>query len=87
MTTAHILGLPHPPGNPLFVVVGRAWDLLTGFTGLPVALRINALGAYYTAYVSQGVSEELNGNLEAAEWAYRRANHFARLTGLALPSG
>ena len=52
VTTAHILGLPHPPGNPLFVVVGRAWDLLTGFTGLPVALRINALGATLSAGAS-----------------------------------
>ena len=52
VTTAHILGLPHPPGNPLFVVVGRAWDVLTGFTGLPVALRINALGATLSAGAS-----------------------------------
>ena len=52
VTTAHILGLPHPPGNPLFVVVGRVWDLLTGFTGLPVALRINALGATLSAGAS-----------------------------------
>ena len=52
VTTAHILGLPHPPGNPLFVVVGRAWDVLTAFTGLPVALRINALGATLSAGAS-----------------------------------
>jgi len=52
VTTAHILGLPHPPGNPLFVVVGRTWDLLTAFTGLPVALRINALGATLSAGAS-----------------------------------
>ena len=52
VTTAHILGLPHPPGNPLFVVIGRAWDLMTGFTGLPVAMRINALGATLSAGAS-----------------------------------
>ena len=52
VTTAHILGLPHPPGNPLFVIVGRVWDLLLGFTGLPVALRINALGATLSAGAS-----------------------------------
>ena len=52
VTTAHILGLPHPPGNPLFVVVGRTWDVLTAFTGLPVALRINALGATLSAGAS-----------------------------------
>ena len=52
VTTAHILGLPHPPGNPLFVMVGRVWDVLLGFTGLPVALRINALGATLSAGAS-----------------------------------
>ncbi len=52
VTTAHILGLPHPPGNPLFVIVGRVWDLLLGFTGLPVAVRINALGATLSAGAS-----------------------------------
>ena len=52
VTTAHILGLPHPPGNPGFVVVGRVWDLLLGFTGLPVALRINVLSATLSAGAS-----------------------------------
>ena len=52
VTTAHIVGLPHPPGNPFFVIVGRVWDLLLGFTGLPVALRINALGATLSAGAS-----------------------------------
>ena len=52
VTTAHILGLPHPPGNPGFVLVGRVWDLLLGFTGLPVALRINVLSATLSAGAS-----------------------------------
>ena len=49
ITTAHILGLPHPPGNPLFVVVGRVWEVMLGWTGLPVALRINLLSATLSA--------------------------------------
>ncbi|WP_423930729.1 DUF2723 domain-containing protein [Candidatus Palauibacter sp.] len=52
VTTAHILGLPHPPGNPGFVLLGRVWDLLLGFTGLPVALRINVLSATLSAGAS-----------------------------------
>jgi hypothetical protein len=45
IATAHILGIPHPPGNPLFVVLARAWDLLLAPTGLPVAVRINLFSA------------------------------------------
>jgi hypothetical protein len=45
IATAHILGIPHPPGNPLFVVLARAWDLLLAPTGLSVAVRINLFSA------------------------------------------
>lgn len=49
IATAHILGLPHPPGNPLFVIVGRAWLVLTSWTGIEVAARINLLAATASA--------------------------------------
>ncbi len=45
IATAHILGIPHPPGNPTFVVLARAWDILLAFTGLPHAQRINLFSA------------------------------------------
>ncbi len=41
IATAHILGVPHPPGNPLFVVLARAWTVLLAPLGLPVAVRVN----------------------------------------------
>src|SRR3989449_4371121 len=28
MAAAHALGIPHPPGNPLFIILGHAWGLL-----------------------------------------------------------
>ena len=49
IATAHILGLPHPPGNPLFVVLGRAWSLLLSPMGLSVAVRLNLLAAATSA--------------------------------------
>jgi hypothetical protein len=49
ITTAWIMGLPHPPGNPLFVLVGRTWLILTAWTGLEVATRINLLSATVSA--------------------------------------
>lgn len=49
IATAHILGIPHPPGNPLFVVVGRVWEMFLGVTGLPVPVRINLLAAATSA--------------------------------------
>lgn len=49
IATAHILGIPHPPGNPLFVVLGRFWELLLAPLGLPVAVRINLFAAATSA--------------------------------------
>jgi hypothetical protein len=49
IATAHILGIPHPPGNPLFVLMARAWELLLAPTGLSVAVRINLFSAFMAA--------------------------------------
>ena len=45
IATAHILGIPHPPGNPLFVVLARFWELLLAPFGLSVAVRVNLFSA------------------------------------------
>jgi hypothetical protein len=49
IATGHILGIPHPPGNPLFVVLARAWDILLAPLGLSVAVRINLFSAFMSA--------------------------------------
>ncbi|TFH59542.1 MAG: DUF2723 domain-containing protein, partial [Gemmatimonadales bacterium] len=49
MATAHILGIPHPPGNPLFVVLARAWDILLAPLGLSVAVKINLFSTTMSA--------------------------------------
>ncbi|NJD19588.1 MAG: DUF2723 domain-containing protein [Gemmatimonadetes bacterium] len=49
IATGHIFGIPHPPGNPLFVVLARAWSVLLAPLGLPVAVRINLFSAFMSA--------------------------------------
>ena len=45
IATAHILGIPHPPGNPLFVAMAKAWSLLLEPLGLSIAVRVNLFSA------------------------------------------
>jgi hypothetical protein len=58
VTTVHTLGIPHPPGYPLFALAGKAFDLLAPFG--TVAYRLNVWVALLG--VATGV---------AITWAYR----------------
>ena len=49
IATAHIFGIPHPPGNPLFLVLARVFSVLLTPLGLPVAVRINVFAAATSA--------------------------------------
>jgi hypothetical protein len=46
LLAAHSLGIPHPPGYPLWLLFARCADLLPWGT---VALRVNALSALFSA--------------------------------------
>ncbi len=52
IATANILGIPHPPGNPLFVVLARTWIVLLSPLGLPVPVRVNLFAAVTSAAAS-----------------------------------
>jgi Protein of unknown function (DUF2723) len=47
ITAAYTLGIPHPPGNPLFVLLGRVASLLPISS---VAVRVNLLAALCSAF-------------------------------------
>src|SRR5687768_6921406 len=47
ITAAYTLGLPHPPGNPFFVLIGRVFAVLP--IAPSVAMRINLLAAISSA--------------------------------------
>ena len=43
IATSYILGIPHPPGTPLYVLIGRIFTLLPLFP--EIATRVNYLSA------------------------------------------
>jgi hypothetical protein len=47
IAVAHVLGLPHPPGNPLFVLLGKVFTLLP--IAPTIAMRVNLLAAVSSA--------------------------------------
>ena len=47
IAAAYTLGLPHPPGNPFFVLIGRVFAILP--IAPNVAMRINVLAAVCSA--------------------------------------
>ena len=47
IAAAHVLGLPHPPGNPFFVLIGKVFTLLPIAPSL--AMRVNILAALSSA--------------------------------------
>ncbi len=47
IAAAYVVGLPHPPGNPFFVLLGRVFSILPIAPG--VAMRVNILAAVCSA--------------------------------------
>ncbi|HEU4628354.1 MAG TPA: DUF2723 domain-containing protein [Gemmatimonadaceae bacterium] len=52
IAAAYVLGIPHPPGNPFFVLIGRVFSILP--IAPNVAMRINILAALSSA-ISAGM--------------------------------
>jgi hypothetical protein len=45
IATAHIVGIPHPPGNPVFILLARTWELLLAPLPVSTAVKINLFSA------------------------------------------
>ena len=54
ITTSHIVGVPHQPGTPLYVLVGRVFDVLLGqaditTASMHTAWAVNFMSAFFSA--------------------------------------
>ena len=82
ITAAYTLGLPHPPGNPLFVLIGRVFAILP--IAPTVAVRINLLAAICSA-VSAGmwflITERVLVSWFAERWQRIAGGSLAALIG------
>jgi len=47
ITVSYILGIPHQPGTPLYVLVGKVFSLLP--LGIGIAHKINLMSAFFSA--------------------------------------
>jgi hypothetical protein len=83
IATAHILGIPHPPGTPFFVMLGHVWDLLLPIGG--TAFRTNVMSATFSAasagflflFVHQALARGTRGLDEATARLFRLGGAFA----------
>ena len=49
ITSAYILGVPHPPGAPLFILVGRVFTMIPDWIIADIGLRINVISVLLSA--------------------------------------
>jgi hypothetical protein len=82
IAAAYTLGLPHPPGNPFFVLLGRFFSILP--IAPNVAMRVNILAALCSS-VSAGmwflIAERVVAGWLPHKWQRRTAGALAALIG------
>ncbi len=83
IAAAYVLGLPHPPGNPLFIVVAHTFGMLP--IPLSYAGRINTMAALFSA-MSAGIWFLVTHHV-AARFLAQRWQRLAVATAAALIGG
>lgn len=68
VATAYTLGIPHQPGTPLYVLVGRVFTVLAA--GLPVAFAVNLMSSFFASMACLFVY--LTGVRLQRDWAEER---------------
>jgi hypothetical protein len=71
------LGIPHPPGAPLYILIGRVWT--TALHGVPLPVALNALSAVATLAACSAVAALFARWLRSA-WAGAGAGIIGGLT-------
>ncbi len=83
IATSHIMGVPHPPGTPLFITLGRVWDIL--IPGVTTAVATNLMSAMFSAgsaacfflFVHQALRAGAEGLDESSARLFRVGGAFA----------
>ena len=82
IAAAYTFGLPHPPGNPMFVIVGRFFSILP--IAPTVAMRVNILAALSSAVASGTwylIAHRVAGRWNLPGWQRHLAGALATLIG------
>ncbi len=53
IASSYTLGIPHPPGNPLYVLLGRVFTMIFSWTD-QVAFRVNLMSIFAGALTALG---------------------------------
>ena len=69
IATSYILGVPHPPGSPLFLLLGNVFSNLPLFSDIGARVNLispiaSALSVMFLYYIIVHLIEEFNGSVE-----------------------
>ena len=69
IATSYILGVPHPPGSPLFLLLGNVFSNLPLFNDIGARVNLispiaSALSVMFLYYIIVHLIEEFNGSVE-----------------------